>query len=81
MPVEPEPIATLPEAPATLGRDERRERRDHRRIPPGPIHERPVVRRPAHPTADRPAEPEGRCTVTRCVTTSRRSAGLRAFLR
>ena len=47
MPIEPEPIATFPEAPATLGRDERRQRRDHRRIPSCPVHEGPIVRRPA----------------------------------
>jgi len=33
--------------PATLGRDERRQRRNHRRIAPGPVHERPIVCRPA----------------------------------
>ena len=47
MPVEPEPIATLPEAPATLRDDERRESCDHGRIPSCTIHERPIVRRPA----------------------------------
>ena len=47
LPVEPESITTFPKAPATLGRDERRQCRNHRRIAPGPVHERPVVRGPA----------------------------------
>ena len=42
----PQPIATLPDPPPTLGRHERGQRRDHRRIPTGPIHERPIVRGP-----------------------------------
>lgn len=49
MAIEPEPITTLPEAPATLGRHECRERCDHRRIALGLVYERPVVRGPAHP--------------------------------
>ncbi len=47
MPIELESITTLPEPPATLGGDERGQRRDHRGIPPGPIHERPIVGRPS----------------------------------
>ena len=49
MPIEPQLGATLPEAPATLGRHECRERCDHRRIALGLVYERPVVRGPAHP--------------------------------
>ena len=45
MAIEPEPITTLPEAPATLRRDKRREGRDHRRIPSRPVYERPIIRR------------------------------------
>ena len=44
MPIEPEPITTFPEAPATLGRHERGQGRDHRRIPSRPVYERSVVR-------------------------------------
>jgi len=47
MPVEPESITTFPKFPSTLGRDEHRQRRNYRRIAPGPGHQRPVVRRPA----------------------------------
>jgi len=46
VPIQPEPIATLPEAPAAFGGHEGGERRDHRRIPPRPLHARPIVRRP-----------------------------------
>ena len=49
MPIEPKPIATLPEAPATLRRHQRGERRDHRRIASGPVHEGPIVRGPSQP--------------------------------
>jgi|CXWL01.1.fsa_nt_gi hypothetical protein len=45
MPIEPQSIATRPEAPATLGRHERGAGDNHRRIPSSPIHEGPVVRR------------------------------------
>jgi hypothetical protein len=48
MSVEPESVTTLPEAPATLRGHEGREGGNHRRIAPGPVHEGPVVRRPAH---------------------------------
>ena len=47
MPIEPQPIATFPKAPTTLGGHERRERRNHRRIAPAPVHERPIVCLPA----------------------------------
>ena len=40
----PQPIATLPESSATLGRHERGQGRNHRRIPPRPIHKRLIVR-------------------------------------
>jgi len=48
MAIESEPITTLPEAPATLGRHERRQRRDHRRIPSRPFCQGPIVRGPSH---------------------------------
>jgi hypothetical protein len=47
MPVEPESIATFPEAPATFRRHQRREGGDHRRIPPSPVDEGPIVRGPS----------------------------------
>jgi len=43
----PEPIHTFQEAPATLGRDERREPRNYRRIMPSPVHDGAVVCGPA----------------------------------
>jgi len=46
MPIQPESIRTLPEAPATLRGYERREGSDYWRIPSGPVHEGPVVRGP-----------------------------------
>lgn len=45
MTIQPQSIATLPEPPATLGRHERGQGRDHRRIALGPVPERPIVRR------------------------------------
>jgi hypothetical protein len=48
MPVEPKSVTTLPEAPATPRGHEGREGGNHRRIAPDPVHEGPVVRRPAH---------------------------------
>jgi len=43
----PEPIHTFQEASATLGRDERREPRNYRRIMPNPGHDGAVVGGPA----------------------------------
>ncbi len=63
MPVEPKPIATLPEAPSTLGRHERGQSRDHQRIPSGAIHEGPIVRRPSE--SHRAAGPLNRKAVHR----------------
>ena len=45
--IQPQSIATLPETPATLGRHERGQGRDHRRIALGSVQERPIVRRPS----------------------------------
>ncbi len=47
MPIETEPITTLPEAPATLRRHQSREGRDDRGIPSGPIYEGTIVCRPS----------------------------------
>ena len=45
MPVEPEPITTLPESPATLGCDQGCERRNDWGVAPCPIDPWSVVRR------------------------------------
>lgn len=42
--IQSESPPALPKAPAALDRDEHRQRRNHRRIPLSPVHERPVVR-------------------------------------
>jgi hypothetical protein len=63
MPIEPESIATLPEAPPTLGRHECGERRNHRGISLGPFPDGPVVCRAAKP--DEAAGPLNRKTVHR----------------
>ena len=61
MPIEPEPIATLPEAPATLRGHERGERRDHRAHRVGPNPRGADSTSPGSiPPRGRPAEPEGR---------------------
>ena len=49
MAIEPEPSPTFPEAPATLGRHERREGRDDRSIATRPGHQRPIVGGPSQP--------------------------------
>ena len=42
-PIQPESITTFQDPPPTLGRDQGRDGRDDWRIPPRPIHERPIV--------------------------------------
>ena len=49
MSIQSESPPALPKAPATFGCHQGREGRDHRRISPGPVHERPIVRRPPQP--------------------------------
>ena len=46
MPIERQSIATLPEAPATLGDHEGCQSDHYRRITPGPVHEGTIVRGP-----------------------------------
>jgi hypothetical protein len=49
VPIEPESITALPEAPATFCRPQGREGGDDRGIASSPIYEGPVVRGPSHP--------------------------------
>ena len=49
VPVEPQAIEALPEAPAAVIRDDRGQCRDHGRILAHPSDRRPVVRRPREP--------------------------------
>ncbi len=58
MAIEPESIATFPEAPPTLGRHECGEGGDHGRVPSRPIDQWPVVGGP--PQSHRSAGPLNR---------------------
>lgn len=56
----PQPIATLPESPAALGRHERGQRHNYRRIPLRQIHQWPInsMWRDSLSLPDMPANPK-----------------------